>query len=195
MGHFISTRRIITRFDRILDGNCNMNEDLIVVLQNPATEGNILDKTTNILINQYSNNYRKIYILNIVAIVSNNIHNINPSANIYRYNQIHNYNLNKIRETIRLTPNSKILLACGQDFTRSIHHNIFKKTFIDVFNILKEYMNRLYYLEKTTKKITIGQNIKMYLPRHIISRREQNFRLREFFSLFLFQYQDEYVII
>jgi hypothetical protein len=181
------SRDFLTRYYRIRNGNHNRNNDLIVILQNPATPGNQSDITTNLLEQYFSDRYRNIYIVNITAIVTREIRSVYPLVNNEIYDEIHKCNLTMIKKIIELTQDSHILLACGQDFTRCRNKNIFKRNFVEIFNILTNHRNK-FYIRNTIEPIIIDQNITIRLPYHIRGVRREETET-------LIQYQDEYVII
>ena len=163
-----------TRFYRQIIFNNNQEKELIIILQNPATENDDpvyendkSDYTTNIIKKNFKN-YNQIHILNIIAFVGKTIKEINiTEIDKNECDRIHNNNLEKIKDIIHNTTNSDILLACGQDFTQDNSYKIIKPYFIDVINIIRKYP--VYYLKESKKSINIDQYTKIQLPWHILA--------------------------
>lgn len=164
------TKQYLTRFIRTINGTSDTSNTLILILQNPAESDDIDDKTTKAIVKAIGRKYKTIIILNIIALVGKKLEDIPVNIIDKELVNIHDENLKIIKEVLNSNLGCKILLACGQHF---IHNTVTSKVgklyeqyFKDIYHILENFKERVYYITLSAKSIKINSKI-ISLPIHI----------------------------
>uniref|UniRef100_A0A6C0H8R8 DUF1643 domain-containing protein n=1 Tax=viral metagenome TaxID=1070528 RepID=A0A6C0H8R8_9ZZZZ len=139
-----------------ISANETITNKIVIILCNPASV-NSEDNTIKLLKTLFNtNDFNSLIILNLFSFVAPNLLKLdNLDITLFFNNQEENLNyISNYLETNNSIIN-KIIISCGQHFTRSQYKNIYKNHYNKLLCIIKNYSNKVYCYGFTRYKYPI----------------------------------------